>query len=651
MKIIFYCGYSIEEWSPKSQKSGIGGSEEATIEVSRELAKLGHEVTVYNRCGDDEGTYDGVKFENYEYFDETEADILILWREPDYVLKFKDVKAKKILWLHDTISELQILPVIHFLDHIFVLSTYHAGLYKNIPKEKLVVTQNGINLNHFKQKVDRDPYKLVYGSSYDRGLLELLEMWQEIKLAVPEATLNVFYGWGGIDKQIEAGNEEFQNFKDRIEYLLKQEGIKHLGRISHDEVAKEFLSAGVWVYPCWFPEISCCVGDTPILMPRDHKKYPSGIPIKDLVGKKDFYVYAYDHDNERIELGKVLWVKKTRKNAELLKITLDDGTVLRFTPDHKFMMRDGSYKEAKDLKPLDSLMPCYERPTFSIKQHGGHWEDEHRMAAKAKYGNIDGLVIDHKDGNRFNNDIDNLDPVTPSQHAKKTFSEQSFHSNKSKEKRISSLKKWLSSDEGKEKLSKNGTNRANKFWSMFREWPEEKQKEWLANRRSKIVNSGAVTATPEQKAAWGKEGAMKRWHNHKVVSIEKDLVREDVYDMEVEKYHNFAAGGVFVHNCITAMKAQAGGTLPVITPTAALDQTVKWGLTTRIPRDERGSMPWGTPMDDSLRENYIRLTINALNPDTQKKWRKKMMEESIINSWAVVAKSWEALFGENNDNI
>jgi dCTP deaminase len=43
----------------------------------------------------------------------------------------------------------------------------------------------------------------------------------------------------------------------------------------------------------------------------------------------------------------------------LLEITLDDGAVIRATPDHDFMRRDGRWTAAADLRPDDSLMPLY----------------------------------------------------------------------------------------------------------------------------------------------------------------------------------------------------------------------------------------------------------------------------------------------------
>lgn len=43
----------------------------------------------------------------------------------------------------------------------------------------------------------------------------------------------------------------------------------------------------------------------------------------------------------------------------LLEITLDNGEVIRATPDHKFITRDGRSVMAHELRPNDSLMPLY----------------------------------------------------------------------------------------------------------------------------------------------------------------------------------------------------------------------------------------------------------------------------------------------------
>lgn len=104
--------------------------------------------------------------------------------------------------------------------------------------------------------VERDPHLVVYGSSYDRGLEHLLKMWPDIKQAVPDARLRVFYGWNLFDVG-HADNPSSMAWKDNMNKLMEQDGITHLGRISHGAVRKEFERAGIWAYPTHFGEISC----------------------------------------------------------------------------------------------------------------------------------------------------------------------------------------------------------------------------------------------------------------------------------------------------------------------------------------------------------------------------------------------------------
>jgi phage baseplate assembly protein W len=90
------------------------------------------------------------------------------------------------------------------------------------------------------------------------------------------------------------------------------------------------------------------------------------VPIKDLVGKGEFWVYAYDKEDQKIVPAKAT-ARKTRDSAELVQVALDNGEVVKCTPDHPWMLRDGSYREAKDLKPGDSLMPLYRKVTCVTK--------------------------------------------------------------------------------------------------------------------------------------------------------------------------------------------------------------------------------------------------------------------------------------------
>lgn len=109
------------------------------------------------------------------------------------------------------------------------------------------------------QPIVKDPHLMVYGSSYDRGLEYLLKMWPEIRKAVPDARLRVFYGWTLFDVGYH-DNPERMAWKEKMNKLMEQPGVTHLGRIGHEAVQKEFEMAGVWAYPEHFAEISCITG-------------------------------------------------------------------------------------------------------------------------------------------------------------------------------------------------------------------------------------------------------------------------------------------------------------------------------------------------------------------------------------------------------
>ncbi|MCX5787080.1 MAG: DNA topoisomerase (ATP-hydrolyzing) subunit B [Elusimicrobia bacterium] len=72
-------------------------------------------------------------------------------------------------------------------------------------------------------------------------------------------------------------------------------------------------------------------------------------------GKKNF-CYTIKRDG-RIALAPIENVRRTKKDAVVVKVILDDGREIVCTPDHRFMLRDGTYREASSLKRGESLMP------------------------------------------------------------------------------------------------------------------------------------------------------------------------------------------------------------------------------------------------------------------------------------------------------
>lgn len=76
--------------------------------------------------------------------------------------------------------------------------------------------------------------------------------------------------------------------------------------------------------------------------------------IKDLVDKT-FKVYNITPDGKIIE-SDTCTAKATIETTEEYQITLEDGTILKCTPNHRFLLKDGiTYKEAKDLTEEDEL--------------------------------------------------------------------------------------------------------------------------------------------------------------------------------------------------------------------------------------------------------------------------------------------------------
>jgi glycosyltransferase involved in cell wall biosynthesis len=98
-------------------------------------------------------------------------------------------------------------------------------------------------------------HSVGYFSAYYRGLECLLDMWPKIRKAIPDATLDVFYGW-----ESWVGLEGEDDFYLRMEQKFKEyasQGVTVHGRVSHEELAKAMQEIQVWAYPTEFTEIHC----------------------------------------------------------------------------------------------------------------------------------------------------------------------------------------------------------------------------------------------------------------------------------------------------------------------------------------------------------------------------------------------------------
>ncbi|MBN2303204.1 MAG: DNA topoisomerase (ATP-hydrolyzing) subunit B [Anaerolineae bacterium] len=101
----------------------------------------------------------------------------------------------------------------------------------------------------------------------------------------------------------------------------------------------------------------CFSGDTRIAL-ADGRNLSFEELVAEQAAGQDHFCYTIRHDGT-IGLGRALHARVTKRDVEVIRVTLDNGEVITCTPDHRFMLRDGSYKAAVDLTPDDSLMPLY----------------------------------------------------------------------------------------------------------------------------------------------------------------------------------------------------------------------------------------------------------------------------------------------------
>lgn len=92
----------------------------------------------------------------------------------------------------------------------------------------------------------------------------------------------------------------------------------------------------------------CLDGKTTILTTNGYEK------IEDLVNK-DICVISVDNNGNKTSSNHCTVLPTTILNEEY-EIELEDGTIIKCTPEHRFMLKDGSYKEAKDLTENDELI-------------------------------------------------------------------------------------------------------------------------------------------------------------------------------------------------------------------------------------------------------------------------------------------------------
>lgn len=176
----------------------------------------------------------------------------------------------------------------------------------------------------------------------------------------------------------------------------------------------------------------CFAGDTLVALADGRSLSFTQIIAEQAEGKQHF-CYTIRQDGS-VGLEQIVNPRLTKAAAEVVRVTLDNGEELVCTPDHRFMLRDGTYKAAAELTPTDSLMPLYRK--FSSTQEPGitiegyemvwsprsdRWLFTHLLADwynrwQGVYTETVGDHCHHLDFNKFNNNPTNIQRLPADQH-------------------------------------------------------------------------------------------------------------------------------------------------------------------------------------------------------------------------------------------
>ncbi len=167
----------------------------------------------------------------------------------------------------------------------------------------------------------------------------------------------------------------------------------------------------------------CFTKDTKIQL-TDGRNISFGELINEHKTGKKHWTFAFNGKDNRIEVAQIKNPRLTIKDAKLIEVTLDNGEKIRCTPNHRFMLRNGKYRQAQNLKSGDSLMPLYlenyegndnnlkgykqvHQPTLNTWQFVHHLSDQWNLGHNV-YNKASGRIRHHKDINKFNNNPDNI---------------------------------------------------------------------------------------------------------------------------------------------------------------------------------------------------------------------------------------------------
>lgn len=257
MRIVFTPLIAGKPWTGSTiYEDSLGGSESAVIYLARELARRGHEVTVFTHG------QPGV-FEKVEYRSVTELQLGLPQCDVHVSSRWVEVLASstapfKVLWLHDMPSgRYDVLPA-----HLVVCISHFQRSAWGLPDPRttntVAVIGDGVDLTLFSGSERRDTNRLLWTSNPDRGLYIASRVFvKEILPRWPEMELHVFgrysvYGWPPESELWYLPPPEWVRSKENPDGpIVLHEPLPRLG------LARELMRSWALFYPTFWPEVFC----------------------------------------------------------------------------------------------------------------------------------------------------------------------------------------------------------------------------------------------------------------------------------------------------------------------------------------------------------------------------------------------------------
>ena len=242
----------------------LGGSESSIVYMARELARIGHGVTVYCKTPSRSLPEGEAKYRHYHQFftDYTSMswDVVISFRSFDPFLLGR-VAPRMIYWTGDAHDQELLAhfghPVLQEnVDLIFCVSEWHRkGFIETflLPPEKVLATRNGFCPELISHDGAREWTRCAYSSTPFRGLEILLKIFPEMRASFRSLCLDVFssmkvYGWTSQDDQ-----KEFRSIYE----AARQPGVTWHSSVPQPQLLKSLGKTGFFLYPNTFNETSC----------------------------------------------------------------------------------------------------------------------------------------------------------------------------------------------------------------------------------------------------------------------------------------------------------------------------------------------------------------------------------------------------------